>query len=161
MVTRELVAAVRERFQLDWLGIHGLPHWARVRVNGLAIAAVNGGRTDVVELFAFLHDSCRVSDGGDPGHGSRAVDFARSLRGRIFDIDDRGFELLAHACETHSDGYRDGDPTVQACWDADRLDLWRVWIDTDPRRLATYAAREPRLFGGARRRSVARRERRR
>ena len=76
-MTRELVAAVRERFQLDWLGIHGLPHWARVRVNGLSIAAVNGARTDVVELFAFLHDSCRLSDGGDPGHGSRAVDFAR------------------------------------------------------------------------------------
>jgi len=159
VLTRELVATVQARFQLDWLGIHGLPHWARVRANGLAIVRVNGGRSDVVELFAFLHDSCRISDGGDRGHGSRAVDFARSMRGRVFDIDDHGFDLLAHACATHSDGHREGDPTVQACWDADRLDLWRVWIDTDPRRLATRAAREPGLFEAARRRSVAWRER--
>lgn len=154
-VTPQLVAAVRSRFKLAWGGIHGAPHWARVRLNGLAIAARNGARRDVVELFAFLHDSCRENDGHDPRHGPRAVEFARSLRNRVFEIDDAGFDLLAHACSTHSDGHREGDPTVQACWDADRLDLWRVWIDTDPRRLATRAAREPALFAAARRRSVA------
>ena len=32
------------------------------------------------------------------------------------------------------------DPRVQVCWDADRLDLWRVWITPDKKRLATQAA---------------------
>jgi uncharacterized protein len=150
----EMLAAVRAHFALDWTGIHGATHWARVRVNGLAIAARNGARTDVVELFAFLHDSCRVRDGYDTGHGVRAADFALKLRGSVFDIDDRGFELLAEACRTHSDGLKEGDPTLQACWDADRLDLWRVYINVDPRRLATSIAREPATFDAAKRRSL-------
>jgi uncharacterized protein len=154
-LTRDLVSTIRSHFALDWTGIHGATHWARVRVNGLAIAAKNGARTDVVELFAFLHDSCRVQDGYDTGHGSRAADLALSLRGRVFEIDDRGFELLAHACETHSDGLMEGDPTLQACWDADRLDLWRVYIDVDPKRLATSVAREPATFDSAKWRSLA------
>ena len=154
ILTRELLAEVRQQFALDWSGIHGVSHWARVRANGIAIAGKTGARTDVVELFAFLHDGCRRNDGHDPRHGPRAVDFARSLRGRIFDIDNRGFELLAHACMTHSDGHREGDPTVQACWDADRLDLWRVWITPDPRRLATPAARQPAVYEAAKRRSL-------
>jgi len=33
LLTSDLIAAVRERFALDWNGIHGVPHWARVRVN--------------------------------------------------------------------------------------------------------------------------------
>jgi len=155
LLTNDLIAAVRERFALDWNGIHGVSHWARVRANGLAIAQRSGARADVVGLFAFLHDSCRENDGRDPEHGLRAVDFAASLRGRVFDIDDEGFKLLAHACATHSDGHLEADPTVQACWDADRLDLWRVWITPSPRRLATDAARLTEVFGEAKRRSIA------
>jgi hypothetical protein len=33
------------------------------------------------------------------------------------------------------------DPTVGACWDADRLDLPRVGVTVDPRLLSTAAAR--------------------
>ena len=158
ILNRNLVTAVRERFGLDWHGIHGVPHWARVRVNGLAIAAHTGARTDVIELFSFLHDSCRANDGHDPAHGLRAVDFAAELRGSVFDVDDAGFALLTEACATHSDGHMEADPTVQACWDADRLDLWRVWITPDPRRLATQAARSRPVFQEAKRRSLFWRE---
>lgn len=160
ILSRSLLSAVRERFALDWHGIHGAPHWARVRVNGLAIAAQTGARTDVIELFAFLHDSCRENDGHDPAHGPRAVDFSASLRGVLFDIDDAGFVLLAEACSAHSDGRMMAHPTVQACWDADRLELWRVWITPDPRRLATQTARGRHLFREAKRRSLFWRERR-
>ena len=45
---------MRQHFRLEWRGIHGVPHWGRVRWNGLAMARVNGAREDVVELFAFL-----------------------------------------------------------------------------------------------------------
>jgi uncharacterized protein len=52
-------------------------------------------------------------------------------------------ELLMIACRGHSDGHRDGHPTVQTCWDADRLDLGRVGIRPDPRYLCLAAARCP------------------
>ena len=50
--------------------------------------------------------------------------------------------LLAYACRHHSDGRVDADVSVQACWDADRLDLVRVGIRPDPDRLCTPAARD-------------------
>ncbi len=100
LIRQQIIAAVRERFVLDWHGKHGAPHWARVRINGLAIARQSGAREDVIELFSFLHDSCRENDGRDPKHGLRAADFAASLRGRLFDIDDTGFALQCEACTT-------------------------------------------------------------
>jgi uncharacterized protein len=35
---RQLIEIVRQQFRLDWQGIHGVPHWGRVRWNGLAMA---------------------------------------------------------------------------------------------------------------------------
>ena len=40
----------------------------------------------------------------------------------------------------------DVDPALRACWDADRLDLWRVGIDPDPERLCTAHARKPEVL---------------
>ena len=72
-IRRVVIRTVRRQFRLGWQGIHGVPHWARVRWNGLAMARANGARADVVELFAFLHDSQRISDGRDREHGARAA----------------------------------------------------------------------------------------
>ena len=65
-------------------------------------------------------------------------------------LDDARFELLFEACRLHTDGHTAGDPTLLACWDADRLDLGRVGITPDPRRLCTDAARELRGWADAR-----------
>jgi uncharacterized protein len=35
---RAVLLVVREQFRLEWRGIHGVSHWARVRWNGLAMA---------------------------------------------------------------------------------------------------------------------------
>ena len=78
----------------------------------------------------------------DHGHGLRGGDFARSLRGTLIGLDDARFELLHAACALHTDGRTSGDPTLLACWDADRLDLGRVGITPLPHRLCTDAARE-------------------
>jgi uncharacterized protein len=43
--------------------------------------------------------------------------------------------------------------TIQACWDADRLDLGRVGTTPDPARLWTAAARDPEMFRWAGQRS--------
>jgi len=154
MPTRELIATIRRQFVLDWRGIHGAPHGARVRENGLRLAEATGARIQVVELFAFLHDSRRENDGHDPDHGARAASFARSLVGHAIELDHADVELLATACEGHSDGHTRADVTVCTCWDADRLDLGRVGIRPRPERLCTDAARDPRLIEWAYVRSV-------
>lgn len=148
-----LIDVIRQQFILDWNGIHGAAHWARVRQNGLGLAKVTGANTKVVELFAFLHDSKRMDDGGDRDHGKRAVELARSLRGTFINVTDEEFELLAYACAYHSDGLTDADITVQTCWDADRLDLGRVGTKPDPRYLCTDAAKDPAMIEWAYQRS--------
>jgi uncharacterized protein len=152
---KRLFDAIRAGYALDWDGIHGASHWARVRENGLRLAERTGARADVVELFAFLHDSRRVNDAIDHAHGARGAALARTLRGDAFDLDDAGMDLLLEACTAHTDGIVTEDPTVGTCWDADRLDLPRVWITPRPRLLCTAAARDPHFREWARKRAQA------
>lgn len=155
ILTPELIAHVRSEFQLDWRGIHGVAHWARVRHNGLTLARDTGADVRVVELFAFLHDVRREHDGHDVGHGERAAELARELGGRLFELDRPARRLLETACRDHSDGYTRADPTVQTCWDADRLDLGRVGVRPKAEYLCTEAARNAEILEAAYRRSVA------
>lgn len=105
-------------YRLPQNGHHGAVHWARVLQNGLKIAKTNGADAEVVTLFAIFHDSRRVNEKIDDGHGQRGPDFARTLRGSLVHLDDRRFELLHEACRLHTNGLTEADPTVQACWDA-------------------------------------------
>ena len=153
-VIRDLVPHLRRQFRLEWRGIHGVAHWARVRQNGLYLCQSTKANVRVVELFAFLHDSCRQNDGHDPEHGARAADFARSLQGSVFTIPDGDFVMLLAACQGHTHGRYNDNVTVQTCWDADRLDLGRVGIRPLPERLCTAAARDPALIELAYGRSI-------
>ena len=151
---RDLVPHLRRQFKLDWRGIHGVSHWARVRQNGLCLCQSLGADSRVVELFAFLHDSCRQNDFHDPEHGSRAADFAKSLQGSVFTLPGEDFAVLVEACQGHTNGRYNDNVTVQTCWDADRLDLGRVGIRPLPQRLCTEAARDPDLIEWAYQRSI-------
>jgi uncharacterized protein len=113
-----------------------------------------GANTTVVELFAFLHDSCRRNDGYDPEHGARAADFAQSLHGSVFTLSLNELDLLVEACQGHTHGKHSDNMTVQTCWDADRLDLGRVGIRPVPERLCTDAASKPEIIEWAYVRSV-------
>jgi len=135
-------------------GFHGRDHWLRVLQNGREIAAETGANLRVVELFAVLHDSQRENEDHDPEHGHRAATYAQSLRGTWFDVEDDEMELLLEACRYHSDGFIDADLTVQACWDADRLDLGRVGVRPDPRCLCTGYAKRPVIVEAAYSRSI-------
>lgn len=153
LVERKHIQIIRRQFALDWYGIHGAPHWARVCQNGLRLADATGANVRVVALFAFFHDSCRLDDRVDPGHGARAARFVRAVADRELNLSARELELLALACEQHSEGSVHGDVTVLTCWDADRLDLGRVGQRPDPQRLCTAAARDPGLIDWAFRRA--------
>lgn len=48
---------------------------------------------------------------------------------------------ILDGCALHSEGAIDAHPTVQTCWDADRLDLGRVGTKPHPQRLCTDGAR--------------------
>ncbi len=147
---RALVAAsvshVLGRRMHPW-GLHGLAHWWRVRHNGLLVADAMGASARVVTLFAIFHDSHRNDDGADRQHGPRAAAWlARVRRGQDADccvvtsdtigaLADGEFAALATACELHTSAARHDDPTVAACFVADRLDLSRVGFRPDPRRM--------------------------
>lgn len=132
----QVVRAVLDGYTLDPLGVHGLTHWARVLDNGRRIAEATGADTKVVDLFALLHDSRRVTDGHDPGHGARGGLLARQLYESAFELTDRQLEQLVEACDGHTDRRTHADATIASCWDADRLDLGRVGMAPHPRGLA-------------------------
>lgn len=48
-ISPRFIDFLRAHFALDWHGIHGSRHWARVRVSGLRIAETTGANTRVVE----------------------------------------------------------------------------------------------------------------
>jgi uncharacterized protein len=140
---RKVLQAVLEDYALPLDGIHGVAHWARVLENGLRLASETGANIEVVSLFAVLHDSRRINEGSDPDHGLRAAEFAADIRGKVFDLEDETFVLLQRACQGHTYERTHPDVTIQACWDADRLDLGRVGITPHPSRLCTEVAKRP------------------
>jgi uncharacterized protein len=141
-----ILQAVLEDYALPWGGDRGVAHWARVLENGLRLSQETGADVEVVRLFALFHDARRVSEYDDPDHGPRAAEFARTLRGRLFELPDPEFRLLHRACCGHTHERTHPDVTIQTCWDADRLDLGRVGITPHPSRLCTEAARRPEMI---------------
>jgi uncharacterized protein len=132
---------VIKAFQCGRDSIHGPDHWRRVERNALKIASSNGAIVSVVRLFAVFHDSRRENDSFDLEHGKRGARYAASLRGTLFDLGDSHFDMLQYACTWHTHGQLSKDPTIGACWDADRLDLTRIGLRPEPRFMSTAVGR--------------------
>ncbi len=155
ILTPSLVSRILEGYALPRTGVHGVAHWARVLENGRRVAALTpGADLEIVELFSIFHDARRVNEAVDFGHGRRGAALARELRGQYFDLDDARFALLEYACNEHTSGKTQADPSVQVCWDADRLDLLRVFIRPRPELLCTAAARTSDLLDWANERAA-------
>lgn len=154
MIDKKLLQLIKETFKLNWKGVHGLSHWARVRVNGLLIARQNGANQRIVELFAFLHDVKREAEFNDPDHGERAARFIEKLPNEVLDINDQEKLLLIYACEFHSTGMVEGDLTVRTCWDADRLDLGRGGQRPNTKKLCTDIAKQAEFLEKAYQRAI-------
>ncbi|MFV1956707.1 MAG: hypothetical protein ACC669_02875 [bacterium] len=136
-----LIREIREQYVMNWEGIHGWNHWMDVLKTGKLLAREVTADIKVLELFAYLHDSCRRNDSIDPQHGPRAAEFALGLHGTCFTLDSSALELLLLACRDHTAGYVHDDTTIQVCWDADRLHLPRVGITPNLDYFGTEAAR--------------------
>jgi len=150
-----LIQTIIKQHQRPLNGIHGIPHWARVMENGRRLTPLTGAIPEVIELFALFHDAKRTNDCLDRHHGQRAAAFAASLRGELFKLSDKHFDLLYIACRDHTKGMTEGDVTLRTCWDADRLDLARVFITPDPKHLCTEAAKSSKIISWAIARSKA------
>lgn len=123
--------------------LHGIHHWQCVAWTGYHLSKeVEGCDAAVVLLFAIFHDCMRINDGVDPDHGKRAGMFARTLQERLYRISPSQMDILQEACAAHTYGLVTSDPTLGVCWDADRLNLWRVGIKPKRKLLSTEAAQK-------------------
>jgi uncharacterized protein len=116
---------------------HAPDHWDRVERYGLFLCRNIDADLKVVRLFSLFHDSRRLEEGEDPGHGTRAAELVQELCGAVFDLEPGQLEMLLLACRDHEHGKTSLNLTVGACWDADRLDLDRVGMVTEPRYMST------------------------
>ncbi|OLV17482.1 hypothetical protein [Deinococcus marmoris] len=122
-VRADLVAA----FELGALSLHGPMHWQRVEQNAVKLAEASGGDVKVCRWFAVFHDAARVAEDQDKDHGARGAALVMKYRHRL-PLNEAQCFLLIEACRGHELGRVSEDPTIGACWDADRLELPRVGI---------------------------------
>ena len=148
MVAQQCVPFVlRESHTLNVLQsrLHGLDHWFRVWKNALLLGGSDHSvDMEVVAMYALFHDSMRLNDAEDLGHGIRGFRLYERYKQVHPEVDrifhHRQEEKLFDACAAHSDGDRSTDPTIAVCWDADRLDLHRKAIWPDARFMSTQEA---------------------
>ena len=141
IITIELLAKIKAQYRLEWYETHGVVHWNRVFDNGMTLATQDGVNVRVVQLFSVFHDACRRNEHQDKHHGKRGADLAVKWR-KYCPLDDAEFEQLTTACELHTSTLNHENITIQACFDADRLDLGRVGTYPDPDRLCTPMAKD-------------------
>jgi uncharacterized protein len=92
----------------------------------------------VVKAFAYIHDVERDNESDDWQHGPRAALLVDEIRSTVLCfLNDQEIEQLKEACRLHTLRYKTEDATVNACFDADRLDLGRVGITPNPDKMAT------------------------
>ena len=138
---QDVVDLVLDQYVLDKEGFHGPHHWERVLLNGLTLHSLlpTHINKDAIFLFALFHDCKRENEGLDLLHGERGGNF-------FYDTVDKDFKLPSDiegpeitkvvrdtfiACREHTNVLFNRDPTIAACFDADRLDLMRVGIYPD------------------------------
>lgn len=120
-------------------GADGFPHSVRVE-KGIHLLGNKMGvkkrERETIKGFAYLHDVMRAHGTSDPEHGKRVADAIERgrERSRLAQTD---VDKLIFACEHHSTMLRSGDPLVDICFDADRLDLMMAGINPDPAMMAT------------------------
>jgi uncharacterized protein len=130
IINPALLSLITSQFKLPPDSIHGLSHWEHVETLGLYLASFTHANVSVVSYFAYLHDSQRIREDEDPGHGNRAVVYCKKLmENGLLNLSLANLDQLLSACEIHSDNRaKPIDSTIATCLDSDRLDLIRLGI---------------------------------
>jgi uncharacterized protein len=123
--------------------IHGELHWSAVAAAGYHLCKMAPEADPrIVLLFAMFHDAARESDGHDPEHGARAAELAYKLQeSGDLELDDEQLATLEEALTLHDKGQTSADPTIGACWDSDRINLYRVGITPEASFMSTEGGR--------------------
>lgn len=126
--------------------IHGFNHWHRVQKIGHYLCDRNGADKKVIDYFAYFHDISRKTEGSEFEHGQKSAQIIRKYfeeKERELELTQEQYNLLLEAVSNHDNENSHSDNlTVQTCWDADRLDLWRLRIVPDPDLLNTEIAKQ-------------------
>jgi uncharacterized protein len=123
--------------------LHGETHSMRVAMNGLALAKRDAKIDGLTVLaFAILHDFMRFGDGTDLNHGERAAQWIDRLASQLSFLGANRLVELRLAVHAHAWGETTELPTIGACWDADRLDLWRCEMVPDPSLMSTRVGKD-------------------
>ena len=126
-----------EHTKLGIYSIHGIGHWDRVADKAESLMNKDVDML-VVKAFAYIHDVEREDEDEDPYHGARAAWLVDKIRSTVLRfLNDKQIEQLKKACKLHTSKWKTEDATVNACFDADRLDLGRVGITPNPDKMAT------------------------
>ncbi|MCK4473747.1 hypothetical protein KAU40_00570 [Candidatus Parcubacteria bacterium] len=143
-IQKEILNLITRQFKLDIELEHGISHWKRVKEIGNYLAKHTKADLKVINLFAYLHDSKRENENHDPEHGLRASFFIKELYNKdILNISQKQLNQLSFACEHHNNSkVKSDDITIQTCWDADRLDLWRIGVIPELSLLNTAIAKQ-------------------
>jgi len=137
--------AVYGNLKISIDSIHGYNHWKSVEKIGHYIADRNGADKSVVSAFAFLHDIGRERESEEPRHGEKSMELVKKSFNLELSTDQQEKLLFAISEHDKSDAKSD-DITIQTCWDADRLDLPRVYILPDRELLYTEVGKSQETF---------------
>lgn len=143
----ELARIVTDQAPLARSCNHGVAHWRAVARTGLLIAS-HDERVDsqLVVLFALLHDSQRFYECDDSEHGPLAQQYlATLLADRVIMLDAERAELLGRAIRLHDAAMTSSCATTAACWDADRLQLQRFSVCLDQQLFSSAFALDPQV----------------
>lgn len=142
VIPKKILKQIIKEYELDiYKGIHGIDHWSRVLINGLKIAENNNANKNIIIAFSFFHDVRRVRECGDPEHGLRGAKYIQTFKYKI-NLNKEELEKTMIACEGHSSIIHHEDIDIATCWDADRLDLYRVGVKPDSEFLNTEFAQD-------------------
>lgn len=145
---QKILENIKQKAKLFDSPIHGLKHWEKVKEIGHYIADKNGADKKIVEAFAYLHDVGRNGESAEPGHGKKSAEIvSKHFPAGTLGLDDGQYEKLIVAISQHDEKYaKSDDITIQTCWDADRLDLPRVYILPDRNLLYTEVGKSQETF---------------
>lgn len=143
-MTREqlekLIAAVEEESSFKDSHYHGNQHWRCVSLVGSRLAKQENLNPLLPFLFGLFHDSMRENDDRDPDHGERGGQLALEMYERgLLPISQEMLSKLVYACNNHTSSPATYDPHAGVCYDADRLNLWRVGTQPHKNYISTEA----------------------
>ena len=122
---KDLIDKLQKDSKLFHSPIHGFKHWRTVEKNGLYLSQFTNANPKIISYFAYFHDSMRVNEHIDNGHGYRGGRYAM-LNKELLGLSDEDLRILYRACAGHTGGVNPSCDTIACCWDADRLDIRRV-----------------------------------